>query len=75
LPFCSSKWGETTYMVGIIPLGGYVAMVGEKRARKATQRVRKTRAAPQRRRLAADGDHLSGVIMNVDFGMECLHAA
>ena len=29
VPFCSYKWGETTYMVGIIPLGGYVAMVGE----------------------------------------------
>src|SRR5262245_43037854 len=29
VPFCSYKWGETTYMVGIIPLGGYVSMVGE----------------------------------------------
>jgi regulator of sigma E protease len=22
VPFCSYRWGETTYMVGIIPLGG-----------------------------------------------------
>ena len=22
VPFCSYKWGETTYMLGIIPLGG-----------------------------------------------------
>ena len=29
VPVCSYKWGETTYMLGIIPLGGYVAMVGE----------------------------------------------
>ena len=29
VPFCSYKWGETTYMIGIIPLGGYVSMVGE----------------------------------------------
>src|SRR5262249_24403107 len=29
VPFCSYKWGETTYMLGIIPLGGYVSMVGE----------------------------------------------
>jgi regulator of sigma E protease len=29
VPFCSYKWGETTYMVGVIPLGGYVSMVGE----------------------------------------------
>jgi regulator of sigma E protease len=29
IPFCSYRWGETTYMLGIIPLGGYVSMVGE----------------------------------------------
>ncbi|MFO0798394.1 MAG: site-2 protease family protein [Gemmataceae bacterium] len=29
VPFCSYRWGETTYMLGIIPLGGYVSMVGE----------------------------------------------
>ena len=29
VPFCSYKWGETTYMVGVIPLGGYVEMVGQ----------------------------------------------
>lgn len=29
LPFCQFKYGETTYKVAMIPLGGYVAMVGE----------------------------------------------
>ena len=29
LPGCEFKWGETTYKVGMIPLGGYVKMVGE----------------------------------------------
>src|SRR5262249_54573706 len=29
LPGCKFKYGETTYMVGLIPLGGYVKMVGE----------------------------------------------
>jgi regulator of sigma E protease len=29
LPGCSFQWGETTYMIGVIPLGGYVKMVGE----------------------------------------------
>ena len=29
LPFCSFKRGETTYKLGMIPLGGFVAMVGE----------------------------------------------
>ncbi len=29
LGFCSAKWGETTYKIGWIPLGGYVKMMGE----------------------------------------------
>jgi len=29
LPFCSHTYGETTYKLGMIPLGGFVAMVGE----------------------------------------------
>lgn len=28
-PFCQFKWGETNYKLGMIPLGGYVAMAGE----------------------------------------------
>ena len=29
LPFCSHKYGETTYKLAMIPLGGFVAMIGE----------------------------------------------
>jgi regulator of sigma E protease len=29
IPGCSFRWGETTYKLGIVPLGGYVKMVGE----------------------------------------------
>ena len=29
VPGCRYRYGETTYMVGLIPLGGYVKMVGE----------------------------------------------
>jgi regulator of sigma E protease len=29
LPGCCYKWGETTYMIALLPLGGYVKMVGE----------------------------------------------
>ncbi|MCZ2343671.1 MAG: site-2 protease family protein [Bacteroidales bacterium] len=29
LPFCQFRYGETTYKVAMIPLGGYVAMAGE----------------------------------------------
>ena len=29
LPGCSFRWGETLYKIAILPLGGYVQMVGE----------------------------------------------
>ena len=29
LPFCSYEYGETTYKLALLPLGGYVNMVGE----------------------------------------------
>ena len=29
VPFCQVKYGETTYKLAMIPLGGFVAMVGE----------------------------------------------
>jgi regulator of sigma E protease len=29
LPFCSYKWGETTYKLALVPLGGFVAMAGQ----------------------------------------------
>jgi len=29
LPFCSFRYGETTYKLAMIPLGGFVSMVGE----------------------------------------------
>ncbi len=32
----SKKWGETTYCIGMIPLGGYVKMVGEQPNEEAT---------------------------------------
>jgi regulator of sigma E protease len=29
IPGCSWKWGETTYKLSLVPLGGYVQMVGQ----------------------------------------------
>jgi regulator of sigma E protease len=29
IPGCVFRWGETTYMIALFPLGGYVKMVGE----------------------------------------------
>ena len=29
LPGCSFQWGDTTYKIAVLPLGGYVNMLGE----------------------------------------------
>jgi regulator of sigma E protease len=75
VPFCSYKWGETTYMVGIIPLGGYVSMVGEgdnagdEDAEEDPRSFRK-KGVGQRMLIIS-----AGVVMNVILGMACFVAA
>ena len=75
VPFCSYKWGETTYMVGIIPLGGYVSMVGEgdnageDDAEEDPRSFRKKTVGQRMLIISA------GVIMNVLLGMACFVAA
>ena len=69
MPFCSYKWGETTYMVGIIPLGGYVAMVGEGDTASDEEgeedpRSFKNKSVGQRMLIIS-----AGVIMNVIFAV------
>jgi regulator of sigma E protease len=76
VPFCSYKWGETTYMVGIIPLGGYVQMVGEGETGEGDEegeedpRSFKKKSVGQRMLIIS-----AGVIMNVILGMACFVAA
>ncbi len=77
VPFCSYKWGETTYMVGIIPLGGYVQMVGEGEAGEGGEeeaeddpRSFKKKSVGQRMVIIS-----AGVVMNVILGMACFVAA
>ena len=80
VPFCSHKWGETTYMVGIIPLGGYVSMVGEGTGETGGEvdpeeeendpRSFKQKSVRQRMLIIS-----AGVIMNVILGMGCFMAA
>lgn len=76
VPFCSYKWGETTYMVGIIPLGGYVQMVGEGETGEGEEegeedpRSFKKKSVGQRMLIIS-----AGVVMNVLFGMACFVAA
>ncbi len=75
VPFCSYKWGETTYMVGIIPLGGYVSMVGEgdnagEDDAEEDPRSFRHKSVGQRMVIIS-----AGVVMNVLLGMACFAAA
>ena len=75
VPFCSYKWGETTYMVGIIPLGGYVSMVGEgdnagDEDAEEDPRSFRHKSVGQRMLIIS-----AGVIMNILLGMACFVAS
>lgn len=80
VPFCSYKWGETTYMLGVIPLGGYVSMIGEGTGESMPEadpddedndpRSFKNKSVWKRMIIIS-----AGVIMNVIFGVICFVAA
>ncbi|HEX4610798.1 MAG TPA: site-2 protease family protein, partial [Urbifossiella sp.] len=80
VPFCSYRWGETTYMLGIIPLGGYVSMVGEGTGESTPDgdpddddtdpRSFKNKPVGQRMLIIS-----AGVIMNFILGMACFVTA
>lgn len=75
VPFCSYKWGETTYMVGIIPLGGYVKMVGE--GEDAEPEDEDTDPRSFRRKTVGQRMLIisAGVVMNIILGFACFIAA
>ncbi len=81
LPFCQYKYGETTYKLAMVPLGGYVAMVGEDDPRgegdgpdeeaaaehaASDPRSFKNKSVPKRMFIIS-----AGVIMNVILGGIC----
>ncbi|MFO0823498.1 MAG: site-2 protease family protein [Gemmataceae bacterium] len=75
VPFCSYKWGETTYKLAIIPLGGFVAMVGEgdsgdRDEAEEDPRSFHKKTVGQRMLIIS-----AGVVMNVLLGMGCFVAA
>jgi regulator of sigma E protease len=75
VPFCSYKWGETTYMIGIIPLGGYVSMVGEgdnagDDDAEEDPRSFRRKTVGQRMLIIS-----AGVVMNILLGLGCFVAA
>ena len=49
LKLCSFRWGETLYGIGILPLGGYVKMLGQEdnpaQLRKEMERARQEAAS------------------------------
>ena len=69
LPGCSFKYGETTYKIGILPLGGYVQMVGEGAEADEDEnypRSYKNKTVLQRMLIIS-----AGVVMNVLLGCVC----
>ena len=69
LPGCSFKCGETTYKIGILPLGGYVQMVGEGTDADEDEnypRSFKNKTVLQRMLIIS-----AGVVMNVLLGCVC----
>ncbi len=67
LPGCSFRWGETLYMVGALPLGGYVQMVGEgSEEEEENPRSFKKKTVFQRMLIIS-----AGVVMNILFGLLC----
>src|SRR5262249_18614164 len=67
IPGCSFKRGETTYKIALLPLGGYVNMVGEGSDADEDEdypRSFKNKSVGQRMAIIS-----AGVIMNVIFGI------
>lgn len=69
LPGCSFQRGETTYKLAVVPLGGYVSMVGEGTEEEGGEddpRSFKNKTVGQRMLIIS-----AGVIMNVILGCIC----
>jgi regulator of sigma E protease len=75
LPFCSHKVGETTYKLALVPLGGFVSMVGQEdgvvdETADPDPRSYRNKSVPQRMLIIS-----AGVIMNVILAAGCFLAA
>jgi regulator of sigma E protease len=74
IPGCHFTWGETTYKLAILPLGGYVQMVGQVDGDEATDdnddpRSYRKKTVPQRMLIIS-----AGVIMNAILAVCCFIA-
>ena len=73
LPGCSFRRGETTYMIALFPLGGYVKMVGEgPDSEESEDDPRSFKNKPVWQRVAIIS---AGVVMNVILGCACFVVA
>jgi regulator of sigma E protease len=70
LPGCKFQYGETTYMIALVPLGGYVKMVGEGEGETGEEeedpRSFKNKTVGQRMLIIS-----AGVIMNIILACIC----
>ncbi len=75
IPGCRFKWGETTYKLAVLPLGGYVQMVGQVDGDESSDgseddpRSFRKKTVPQRMLIIS-----AGVIMNAIFAAICFIA-
>src|SRR5262249_16515945 len=73
IPGCSFKWGETTYKLALIPLGGYVQMVGQVDVDESTDP--ESENDPRSYRNKSVGQRMgiisAGVIMNTITAIVC----
>lgn len=75
IPGCSFKWGETTYKLALLPLGGYVQMVGQTDGDETSDgseddpRSYRNKSVGQRMAIIS-----AGVIMNVLLAIVCFVA-
>jgi regulator of sigma E protease len=72
LPGCRFKWGETVYKISVLPLGGYVQMLGEGSENEEDEdnpRSFKNKSVGQRMMIIS-----AGVVMNVILACACFIA-
>ena len=73
LKLFSRKYGETTYVLGALPLGGYVKMLGEDQTGTSNSGppISDPRAYPNKPVGARMAIISAGVVMNILFGLLC----
>lgn len=75
LPFCKFKYGETTYKIGWIPLGGFVHMVGENEGENEDDDEDDPRSLTKKTVWQRMLIISAGVIMNLILGSICFIVA